>query len=209
MEKGDLEYQRLSIDEKKLRELLVGKGLQRLRISNPVCLASVDSTQLYMADQLRSSTEGDLVTSKVQTSGKGRADRIWISQTGGLWLTLTLRPPTSEILSEIPLMTTRAIVRAFEGVGLSGCSIKSPNDVFCRGRKIAGVLADARVLGNTSIVYLGVGININNDPSEVLNIKDISTSFKQITGLTIDLIEFNADFLKKLDEEYEKVILTG
>ena len=204
-----MEYQRLSVDEKKLRELLVGKRLQRLHISNPVCLASVDSTQLYMADELRSSTEGDLVTSKVQTCGKGRGDRNWISQTGGLWLTLTLRPPRPEILSEIPLMTTKAIVMAFEGAGLSSCTIKSPNDVYCHGRKIAGVLADARVLGNSSIVYLGVGININNDPSEIREIQDIATSFKQITGLTIDLVEFNADFLKKLDEEYEKVILTA
>ena len=161
-----------------------------------------------MADELRSFMEGDLVASKVQTSGKGREDRNWVSQTGGLWLTLTLRPPRPEILSEIPLMTTKAIVRSFERAGLSGCMIKSPNDVYCKGRKIAGVLADARVLGNSSIIYLGVGMNVNNDPGEIREIQEIAISFKKLTGLTLDLIEFTADFLKKLDEQYEKIILT-
>jgi BirA family transcriptional regulator, biotin operon repressor / biotin---[acetyl-CoA-carboxylase] ligase len=203
-----LETERLHDDENKLRNLIIHRKLRRLVIPDPICLASVSSTQLFMEDQLRSSIEGDLVISRVQTAGMGRENRVWFSQPGGLWLTVTLCPPRPEILPELPRMATTAIVRAMDIFGLPGCTIKLPNDVYCEGQKIAGVLADARVIGSRSIVYLGMGINVNNDPSEISTISQISTSFKLKTGHTLALLDFAADLLKNLDAEYDRGILS-
>jgi len=195
-------------DENKLRNLIVDRNLRRLVVPDPICLASISSTQLFMEEELRSSKEGDLVISRVQTAGKGRENRVWFSQPGGLWLTITLCPPRPEILGEIPRMATATIVRTMDIWGLCGCTVKLPNDVYCEGRKIAGVLADAKLIGSRSIVYLGMGINVNNDPSEIGTISETSTSFKSRTGSAIDLIDFAADLLKSLDREYDRAILS-
>jgi BirA family transcriptional regulator, biotin operon repressor / biotin---[acetyl-CoA-carboxylase] ligase len=203
-----LKAERLRDYETKLRELIIDRRLRRLVISDPIWLDSVSSTQLFMEDELRSSKEGDLVISRVQTAGRGRENRVWHSQNGGLWLTVTLCPPHPEILPDIPRMATTAIVRTMDIFGLPGCTIKLPNDVYSEGRKIAGVLADAKVICSRSIVYLGMGINVNNDPSEISAISEISTSFKLETGHTIDLLIFAADLLKSLDIEYDRATLS-
>jgi BirA family transcriptional regulator, biotin operon repressor / biotin---[acetyl-CoA-carboxylase] ligase len=199
-----LEFERSGEDEEKLRELLNHRRLRRLIIRNLVWLTSVDSTQQYTKEELRSSTQGDLVISSVQTAGKGRENRTWFSQQGGLWMTVTLRPPRLQMLGEISQIATKAIVTTLEYFGLSGCSVKLPNDVQYQGRKIAGVLADASVTGPSSIVYLGIGINVNNDPSEISEISETSTSFKLVTGSLLDLHEFVTTLIENLDFEYDR-----
>jgi BirA family transcriptional regulator, biotin operon repressor / biotin---[acetyl-CoA-carboxylase] ligase len=146
--------------------------------------------------------------SRVQIAGKGRENRSWHSQAGGLWMTLTLLPPNPGVLAKIPGIATIAIVKSMESSGLPGCAIKPPNDVYCGGRKIAGVLADASLIGNRSIVYLGLGINVNNDPSTIQDISQTSTSFKAASGVTLDLLEFTASLIESLDTEYDRLIAT-
>ena len=41
----------------------------------------------------RGLTNMEVVIAETQTQGRGRLDRSWVSQKGGLWLTLMLRPP--------------------------------------------------------------------------------------------------------------------
>ena len=51
-------------------------------------------------------------------------------------------------------------------------------------------------------------INVNNNPSEIGAISEISTRLKLKTGLTLDLLDFVADLLKSLDYEYDRAILS-
>jgi len=197
-----LDFERSEKDESRLKELLSARNLRRLKIINPIYLTSVVSTQLFITNQMHSTREGDIVLSRVQSFGKGRENRIWFSQEGGLWLTVTLVPPSSKILGKIPSISTTAIKKTLEDLGLLGCSIKPPNDVYCNGKKIAGVLADANVKGSKSIVYLGVGINVNNDPTKIGEISQIATSIRLETEKTFDLTELAASFLQNLDNEY-------
>jgi BirA family transcriptional regulator, biotin operon repressor / biotin---[acetyl-CoA-carboxylase] ligase len=201
-----LESTRSSEDEQALLRLLSFRNFRRLRIEDPIVLQSVDSTQLYALEKVDNSHEGSLVLSHVQTAGRGRENRSWISQKGGLWLTLVLVPPIPEILSEIPSIATKVIVTTLEQFGLSDCTIKLPNDVYCKGKKIAGVLVDASLTGPRSIAYLGVGINLNNDPSLIAEISQVATSFKLLTGRDINIIEFAANFLNNLDSLYSKEV---
>ena len=201
-----LDFERSVDDEERLRALLNHRSLRWLRITDPIYLKTVDSTQLFVANTMQSSREGDLVLSRVQTFGKGRENRIWFSQNGGLWLTLTLVPPDAEILAKVPLISTTAILKTLVKLGLADCAVKPPNDVYCSGKKIAGVLADASVNGSKSVVYLGIGINVNNDPSQIGEISTIATSAKLETGRTFDLIDFAASLIENLDSEYSSAI---
>ena len=172
-----------------------------------VVLESVDSTQSYAANELKSNREGDVVIGKVQTAGKGRDGRTWHSQRGGLWMTITLLPPFSEILGIIPAIATESIVKTFRDFGIENCTIKLPNDVYCNGRKIAGVLADAIIQGTKSVVYLGIGINVNNDTSKIDAISDTATSLWRETGREESLDKFAVSLIENLDREYDKAIL--
>lgn len=105
---------------------------------------------------------GATVVAGAQTSGRGRLQRAWISQSGiGLWMTVVLRPelPVSR-LGWVSLAAGAALAEAVgEGVGL-----KWPNDLLALdGRKVAGILAEREPDGG--FLALGIGVNLRGAPS--------------------------------------------
>jgi BirA family biotin operon repressor/biotin-[acetyl-CoA-carboxylase] ligase len=201
-----LENQRIISEEQRLRDLLSNHEFLKLKHIQPVIVTSIESTQAFIQDQPGNKEEGDLVISKVQTKGKGRNGRSWASDAGGLWMTIVLKPPHPDILDRLPLIATQSIVNILDEVGLSSCSVKLPNDVYCSGKKIAGVLVDAAVQGNDSIAYLGIGINVNNDPSKNESISLIATSYYAETQRSLDLINFTFRLLENIDRKYSAVL---
>jgi BirA family biotin operon repressor/biotin-[acetyl-CoA-carboxylase] ligase len=122
-------------------------------------------------------------------------------------MTITLLPPLSEILGNVSAIATESIVRTFRDLGIANCTIKPPNDVYCNGKKIAGVLADAIIQGTKSIVYLGIGINVNNDPSKIEAISDSATSLSKETRHEESLTRFTVSLIENLDQRYDEAIL--
>ena len=203
-----MEFARSLKDEAELKKVLNQVRLRRLVTRNLVILESVDSTQSYSMRKAEKNREGDIVIGRVQTSGMGREGRTWYSQRGGLWITITLLPPSVEILGAIPLIATKSIVNALRDSGILNSSIKHPNDVYCGERKIAGVLAYADVQGTRSTVYLGMGVNVNNDPSVIGEISESATSLCNEIGHKVNLTIFTALLIEKLDREYDEFITT-
>ena len=108
------------------------------------------------------------VVADEQTGGRGRLDRQWSSPSGGVWLSLVLRPDLPP--AEVPLVTLAAAVavtRAATEVGVDA-GIKWPNDVLvptgAGERKLAGVLTEVETEGDrVEWVVVGVGVNANVD----------------------------------------------
>ncbi|MGI0091179.1 MAG: biotin--[acetyl-CoA-carboxylase] ligase [Nitrososphaerales archaeon] len=190
--------------ESVLAEKIEREHFLRLRNIRLTYLQSVNSTQSFTRDVLKSDCEGDLVISKVQTAGMGREGRSWVSDKGGLWMTITLKPPDTQVLGKVIYIAASAVVRTLEEYGVKNCSIKLPNDVYCDGRKIAGLLADTVIQGKDSKVYLGIGIDVNNDVANEESISQIATSVASELGNEIDLAEFAVSFLKSLDLQYDQ-----
>jgi BirA family transcriptional regulator, biotin operon repressor / biotin---[acetyl-CoA-carboxylase] ligase len=101
-----------------------------------------------------------------QTAGRGRRQRPWISQPGSCATFSVRLPPflASEqaFLPSLPLALGVAVVDAINQwakaneLHLNGSpGLKWPNDVLCDGKKVAGVLVEAR-----GFVVAGVGINL-------------------------------------------------
>jgi BirA family transcriptional regulator, biotin operon repressor / biotin---[acetyl-CoA-carboxylase] ligase len=155
---------------------------------------------------MKSTREGDVVISRLQTAGRGREQREWISQEGGLWMTITLVPPFPEVIEALSPAATVSIVRTLTRYTVPNLSIKEPNDVYCDKRKIAGVLVDAVVKGRDSVGYLGMGVNLNNDPTKIKLISGIATSSKLVIGKEINVLEFAAALLWNFDQEYSGTI---
>lgn len=118
-----------------------------------------------------------------QHAGRGRMGRSWVSEPGaGLWVTYHLRQREGTPL--LSIAGGLAVVDALESVAGLRCELKWPNDVQHGGRKICGVLAEARpVLDGSATaatdVFLGIGINLRTPsglPEEVLA---VATSVEQ------------------------------
>jgi BirA family biotin operon repressor/biotin-[acetyl-CoA-carboxylase] ligase len=101
---------------------------------------------------------GTLVTAGSQSAGRGRQGRTWAAPPGrALLLSLVLR-------SYDPLLPLRAGL-AVADLGGSEALVKWPNDVLLAGRKLAGVLVEARPQDGWAV--LGIGINVAVDLAEL------------------------------------------
>jgi BirA family biotin operon repressor/biotin-[acetyl-CoA-carboxylase] ligase len=113
---------------------------------------SVDSTnERARALAAAGAPHGTLVTAGEQSAGRGRQGRVWSAPRGqALLCSLIVREPPRLL----PLATGAAVATV---VG-SDARIKWPNDVLVDGRKVAGILVEARPQERWAVV--GVGVNV-------------------------------------------------
>ena len=105
-----------------------------------------------------------MIVAGEQFAGRGRHDRQWSSPAGKGIYSTTLLTRTARDLPLVPLAMA-TIVASFlrETYGIDA-RIKWPNDVLVGGRKIAGILIEARMQEDR--VYMLVGIGVNVEPVE-------------------------------------------
>jgi BirA family biotin operon repressor/biotin-[acetyl-CoA-carboxylase] ligase len=111
---------------------------------------------------------GTLIIANTQTAGRGRMGRTWRSEPGaGLWLTLIERPNTASALDVLSLRVGLELAPALDPFADAPVQLKWPNDLYLSGRKLAGVLIEARWReGHPEWVAIGVGINLRPPASE-------------------------------------------
>jgi BirA family biotin operon repressor/biotin-[acetyl-CoA-carboxylase] ligase len=135
----------------------------RLALPHVELLETVSSTQ-DVAHELAAAgaPAGTLVLANEQTSGRGRHGRQWTSNPGaGVWLTMIEHPTDPASADVLSLRVGLALARALDQFAADRVHLKWPNDVYSAGRKLAGVLAEARWRdGAIEWVAVGVGINV-------------------------------------------------
>jgi BirA family biotin operon repressor/biotin-[acetyl-CoA-carboxylase] ligase len=111
---------------------------------------------------------GTLIVANAQTAGRGRMGRTWRSEPGaGLWLTLIERPADATALEVLSLRVGLALAPALDAFTDAAVQLKWPNDLYLRGRKLAGILIEARWReGHPEWVAIGVGINLRPPAAE-------------------------------------------
>lgn len=133
------------------------------KISRWDIFGSINSTSDYLRTQ--SISEGlHICLAEHQTAGRGRFGRQWHSPFGAN-IYLSCRWPLNQDASNLgglSLVISLAIVAALIDYGISGLSIKWPNDILWQGKKLAGVLVEiqAESHGLTQVI-IGIGINVN------------------------------------------------
>ena len=182
---------------------LVRPRLRRLG-STLVFFPTVGSTN-DAATALASRTDaaGMVVFADEQTAGRGRLGRSWVTPPAlNLASTVIVRPPASA-LRDLAMITPLAICQAVEGHTAVGCDIKWPNDVQTRGKKLAGVLIETDLSGATPLALVGAGINVNFDPREHEEIREIATSLFVETGAQHDREALLASYLLHFERLYD------
>jgi BirA family biotin operon repressor/biotin-[acetyl-CoA-carboxylase] ligase len=108
---------------------------------------------------------GTVVTATEQTEGRGRQGRVWTAPEGKALLYSAILRPLDQRHLLLPLSVPLAVCAAAETLGPGGdCAVKWPNDVWLEGRKLAGILIEAKPQGGWAVI--GVGLNISIAPDE-------------------------------------------
>ncbi|MEX2107210.1 MAG: biotin--[acetyl-CoA-carboxylase] ligase [Solirubrobacterales bacterium] len=108
---------------------------------------------------------GTAVTAGEQTEGRGRQGRAWSAPPGKALLYSAVVRPLDERHMTLPLAVPLAVCEVAEELAPeTKCGVKWPNDVQVGGRKLAGVLIEARPQDGWAVV--GVGLNLTIEPHE-------------------------------------------
>ena len=149
--------------------------------------------------------EGTLVVADMQTTGRGRRGRAWVSPSGeAIYMSLLLRPDCNpDKASALTLVMALAVVEALEEIDPDGCGIKWPNDVVMNGKKVCGILTEMSAeLDAIHYVVVGVGINVNQ-PSFEGELADRATSLYMELGHKVNRSRFIARVMHYFEQEYE------
>lgn len=142
----------------------------RMGLARVVTFDEVAST-MDVAHELAAAgaAAGTLVLAERQTAGRGRTGKQWTSPAGtGLWLTLVERPRDRTAIEVLSLRVGLEVARALDGLAGARVQLKWPNDLQIDGRKLAGVLVEARWRDQRpDWVAIGVGLNVAPPPGVV------------------------------------------
>ncbi len=142
--------------------------------------------------------EGTIVAAEVQTQGRGRLERRWISPKGGIYFTAILRPKISPAYApRINLMASIAVAKAIRNLFGLKAELKWPNDVLIEGKKVCGILAEMEAETDIiKFVNVGIGINANTAITQ-----EGATSIKEQLGREISRKELLSFVLKEMKEQ--------
>jgi len=108
---------------------------------------------------------GTVVTAREQTAGRGRVGRVWTAPDGKALLYSAILRPLDQRHLLLPLSVPLAVCAAAEALRPgAGCMVKWPNDVWLDGRKLAGILIEARPQDSWAVI--GIGLNLTIAPDE-------------------------------------------
>ena len=128
-------------------------------------LDTVGSTQDEARALYRKGDRGPVwVRADVQTKGRGRRARQWVSERGNLYASLVLPndsdPLTSALFgfaASLAIADTLAVYNPVQPV-----TLKWPNDVLVGGAKISGLLIERE----PEALLIGIGINLVSHPDD-------------------------------------------
>ena len=125
--------------------------------------AHIDSTNTsLLAQAAQRLISGRVLAAEVQTAGRGRRGRDWLSPFArnlAVSIGIAVERPVAEI-GALSLVIGVAVRRALVEHGVSGVTLKWPNDVLLDGRKLAGVLIElVRSVAPVEVV-IGIGVNV-------------------------------------------------
>jgi BirA family transcriptional regulator, biotin operon repressor / biotin---[acetyl-CoA-carboxylase] ligase len=168
----------------------------------------VGSTQRIAAEMAgQGAQQGTVVIAERQTSGRGRMGRSWHSPPGvNLYATIILRPRMP--LAEVPRLSLAAGVaaaEALETVAPGIVALKWPNDVWLKGRKAGGIIAEAITGAGQQLasVLIGIGLNLNLAAEEVPpDLRDKAISVRIATGHACDRAAVAAALFNRLNTRY-------
>lgn len=164
-------------------------------------LPEVESTMLTAKQLAQKGAPGfSVVVAEKQLKGRGRLQRAWHSEQGGLYFTLILRPSVPAIMvSRYSFAASLCLVLVLQKELGVEARVKWPNDILINEKKVCGMLAEMEVESDlVSFLNIGIGLNVNNNPG----LKEPnSIALAQVTGKPVSRKRILEGFLNRLETE--------
>ncbi|KUO96844.1 biotin--[acetyl-CoA-carboxylase] ligase [Ferroacidibacillus organovorans] len=170
-------------DLKRMRE-----GGRALREGAVLVFPSVTSTNDIARDtMLHDHLSWVAILAEEQTAGRGRRGRNWISQPGnGLFFSYAHAIQGVVIPDAWPLLVALCVRDTLAELVHSELTVKWPNDILAEGKKVCGILTEARQLADRAVMITGIGVNVRLDLERTPeDVKNRATSFETL-GETVD-----------------------
>jgi len=146
--------------------------------------------------------EGTVILTDEQTAGRGRMERVWLSPSGNIALSIILYPSLS-YLPFLIMLASLAVVHSIEAVTGLKSQIKWPNDVLINDRKVCGILIESNVQANAvSYTIIGIGINVNLKLADFPEILPIATSLSRELGRDVSRLSVVRCLLVEVERLY-------
>ena len=140
-------------------EAVLGRYMNECALRGPVYAFERTASTMEEAHVLAADgePEGTLVFAKQQTQGRGRLGRTWESPEGGAYCSIILRPQrTTTETPQLSLVAGLAVAEGLRQLIHLHPTIRWPNDVLVEGKKLAGILVEAK----GGAVVIGIGVNV-------------------------------------------------
>ena len=195
-----MRFSQLKHDIPAIKELL--RGSRMFGESEIYYFQEVNSTNSWLGEKNCSNVS--VCLAEQQTSGKGRLGRHWVSEASGSILMSFCFPMEASKAYGLSLLSGMAVLSVLQSKGVSGLSLKWPNDVLLGRRKLAGILVE--IAGSNIVV--GIGINVNL-PQSSGNAIDQPWTDLASEGFNLSRDELVAEILLQHEDGLDKFIQDG
>ena len=188
---------------KNLKTNFLGKNIVHYEV--------IDSTQKEIHRRIENGKieNGTVIFADLQTEGIGTHGKKWYTdeENNIAFSFYILTECNLEALEGITLEIAETILEAFESKYNIKLKIKEPNDIYCNGKKLGGILTESKVFtGKVKYLVIGIGINTNKGdfPTEI---REIATSIIKEFGISIDTKEFIEEFCNVFESKLIKRLI--
>lgn len=164
-------------------------------------IEQTNSTNTLLKELIAKGQEPDFIYAGYQTAGRGQTGNSWESEKGKNLICSILLPPNKNLYF-LNIAVSVAILRLFD----EPLTIKWPNDIYWKDKKLAGILLENAIIGNeVKYTIAGIGLNVNqtefvSDAPNPVSLKQISGKEYAIDPLMQDLLEAVRTVLNEPEE---------
>lgn len=147
-------------------------------------VTSTNDTAIELAEA--GTTAWSVVRSRLQTGGRGRRGRAFVSPPGNSYTSFILRPCIApRDLPQLSLIAGVAVAESIEASapGIAPVRCKWPNDVLINDAKVAGILVET---GGDAVI-VGIGINLVSHP-DIRGVPTTDLTSEGASGVDRDLL---------------------
>lgn len=167
----------------------------------------IDSTNAYLKRNYQKLDNMTFVSASYQSKGKGRNDRVWVSNKGdNLMFSLLIKDHRLiDKFASLSLLSGAVILKTLNSLGISNVSIKWPNDVYINDKKVCGILMESVSISNKiEALVIGIGLNVNQKefPTEAN-----AVSIRQIKGRKYFIHNIKRNVYNRLKNELSLLLI--
>lgn len=148
-----------------------------------------NSTNTLLKELIAKGEEPEFIYAGYQTAGRGQTGNSWESAPDQNLLCSILLPPDKNLY----LLNIAVGVAVIRLIG-DEFTIKWPNDIYWRDKKVAGILIENAIVGN-EVKYSIAGIGLNVNQTEFKSDAPNPVSLKQIIGKEYDIDQLMKNLL--------------